>query len=233
MRQAILPAPQAVQKSKNDHRPLIDIYKSADSIHGVKKSFIGSGIRYDLIFCKKRRQRHQSSEQKICRRAYIKSCVRQIESSTGAYRRRRIKLHAQTVVRIVSEVQPSFESINKKYNLRQQLIPYFISSHPACHESDMAELASITKHLNFHLEQVQDFTPTPMTLSTEIYYTGIHPYTMQPVYTAKSQTEKKPKKIFLLVQAGIQAKHTAITIENESQRFNQRFVSYAGRTNLK
>jgi uncharacterized radical SAM protein YgiQ len=83
-----------------------------------------------------------------------------------------------------------FDDVNRKKGLRQQLIPYFISSHPACHEKDMAELACITKELDFHLEQVQDFTPTPMTVATEIYYSGIHPYTGEKVFTAKSQKEK-------------------------------------------
>ena len=74
--------------------------------------------------------------------------------------------------------------------MRQQLIPYFISSHPACKEEHMAELAVITKNLDFKLEQVQDFTPTPMTLATEIYYTGIHPYTGEEIFTAKNERDK-------------------------------------------
>ena len=83
-----------------------------------------------------------------------------------------------------------FDRVNAKYHLNQQLIPYFISSHPACHEMDMAELAALTKELNFHLEQVQDFTPTPMTVATEAFYTGLHPYTLQPIYTAHTKDEK-------------------------------------------
>ncbi|MDE6144072.1 MAG: DUF3362 domain-containing protein, partial [Muribaculaceae bacterium] len=89
-----------------------------------------------------------------------------------------------------------FDEVNDKCGLRQQLIPYFISSHPACREEDMAELAIITKELDFHLEQVQDFTPTPMTLATEIYYTGIHPYTGESVFTAKSEKEKLAQRQF-------------------------------------
>jgi radical SAM superfamily enzyme YgiQ (UPF0313 family) len=89
-----------------------------------------------------------------------------------------------------------FDRINKEENLRQQLIPYFISSHPGCREEDMAELAIITKQLDFHLEQVQDFTPTPMTISTEMWYTGYDPYTMQPVFSAKSQKEKLSQRQF-------------------------------------
>ena len=89
-----------------------------------------------------------------------------------------------------------FDEVNEKEGLRQQLIPYFISSHPACREVDMAELAAETKELDFHLEQVQDFTPTPMTLATEIYYTGIHPYTGEKVYTARSEKEKLAQRQF-------------------------------------
>ena len=83
-----------------------------------------------------------------------------------------------------------FDRINGECGLHQQIIPYFISSHPGCHEEDMAELAVITKDLDFHLEQVQDFTPTPMTISTEAWYTGYDPYTLEPVFSAKTQEEK-------------------------------------------
>jgi radical SAM superfamily enzyme YgiQ (UPF0313 family) len=89
-----------------------------------------------------------------------------------------------------------FDDTNKKYHLDQQLIPYFISSHPGCTEEDMAELAVITKNLNLKLEQVQDFTPSPMTLATEIYYTGVHPYTLEPIYTAKTKEEKNSQRLF-------------------------------------
>lgn len=88
------------------------------------------------------------------------------------------------------EFKRIFDRINREEGLNQQIIPYFISSHPGCHEADMAELAVQTKRLDFHLEQVQDFTPTPMTVSTETWYTGFDPYTLEPVFSAKTQTEK-------------------------------------------
>ena len=94
------------------------------------------------------------------------------------------------------EFKQFFDEINKRYNLNQQLIPYFISSHPGCTECDMAELACKTKKLNFHLEQVQDFTPTPMTMSTEMYYTGYNPYTLNPIYTAHSKEDKLAQRKF-------------------------------------
>ena len=89
-----------------------------------------------------------------------------------------------------------FDKINKEQHLNQQLIPYFISSHPGCTEEDMAELAVQTKQMDFHLEQVQDFTPTPMTISTEAWYTGFHPYTLEPVFSAKTPKEKLAQRQF-------------------------------------
>ena len=89
-----------------------------------------------------------------------------------------------------------FDQINQKHGLKQQLIPYFISSHPGCRDCDMAELAIQTKRLHFQLEQVQDFTPTPMTLATEMYYTGYHPYTLEKVYTARSKEQKLAQRQF-------------------------------------
>ena len=94
------------------------------------------------------------------------------------------------------EFKRIFDKINKEAGLRQQIIPYFISSHPGCTEEDMAELAVITKKLDFHLEQVQDFTPTPMTVSTEAWYTGVHPYTLEPVFSAKTPREKLAQRMF-------------------------------------
>ena len=88
------------------------------------------------------------------------------------------------------EFKRIFDQINAEEGLRQQLIPYFISSHPGCTERDMAQLADLTKRMGYKLEQVQDFTPTPMTVATEMWYTGYDPYTLEPVFSAKTQKEK-------------------------------------------
>ena len=101
-----------------------------------------------------------------------------------------LKVMRKPTFELFRQFKRIFDRVNDRYHLNQQLIPYFISSHPACHEVDMAELAAITKELNFHLEQVQDFTPTPMTVATEAFYTGLHPYTLQPIYTAHTKEEK-------------------------------------------
>ena len=94
------------------------------------------------------------------------------------------------------EFKRIFDRINREENLRQQIIPYFISSHPGCHEEDMAELAVLTKNMDFQLEQVQDFTPTPMTVATEMWYTGYNPYTLEPVFSAKTPQEKQAQRQF-------------------------------------
>lgn len=182
--------PKPCPNLDNDHRPLLDIYHSVDSLPGVKKSFIGSGVRYDLSL-------HKSGRPEI-------------DAASRRYNEELITFHVSGRLKVAPEHtedcvlnvmrKPSFsqfeefkrlfDTVNKRQNLRQQLIPYFISSHPGCHEIDMAQLAIKTKRLDFHLEQVQDFTPTPMTVATEIYYTGYHPYTLEKVFTATTQEEK-------------------------------------------
>jgi len=173
-----------------DHRPLLEIYREADKIKNIKKTFIGSGVRYDLLV-------HRYEDGALNRAAadYVRELIEHHVSGRLKIAPEHTSEETLRCIRKPSfalfyDFKKLFDKINKEKGLNQQLVPYFISSHPACTEADMAELAVISKELNFHLEQVQDFTPTPMTLSTEIYYTGLHPYTLKPVYTAKSKEEK-------------------------------------------
>lgn len=188
--------PSPCPNLNTDHGPLLDIYKAVDALPGVKKSFIGSGVRYDLSM-------HPTGDKEIDRtnRRYNSELIRNHVSG-------RLKVAPEhTSDRVLSVMRkPSFELFgkfkqifdreNQAAGLRQQLIPYFISSHPGCHAEDMAELALATKDLNFHLEQVQDFTPTPMTVATEIYYTGIHPYTGEEIFTATDARDKLDQRMF-------------------------------------
>ena len=188
--------PSPCPNLNTDHRPLLDIYHAVDALPGVKKSFIGSGVRYDLSM-------HQTGDAEIDR-------------TNARYNRELIEHHvsgrlkvapehtSDAVLRLMRkppfslfhEFKRLFDNTNRACGLNQQLIPYFISSHPGCRAEDMAELAAATKELNFHLEQVQDFTPTPMTVATEIYYTGYHPYTGEKVYTATSPEQKLEQRKF-------------------------------------
>lgn len=182
--------PAVCRNLDTDHSPLLDIYRRVDALPGVKKSFVGSGVRYDLSL-------HPTGDSRVdaANRRYNEELIASHVSG-------RLKVAPEHTEDSVLEVmrKPSFElfgqfkdvfdRVNRKHGLRQQLIPYFISSHPGCRETDMAELAVKTKALDFRLEQVQDFTPTPMTVASEIYYSGVHPYTGKAVYTATRPAEK-------------------------------------------
>ena len=179
-----------------DHTPLLELYKKVDSLPEIKKSFIGSGVRYDMLL-------HRSGDSRL-------------DSAADRYTEELIKNHvsgrlkvapehtADEVLRLMRkppfkqfyDFKRIFDRINKQHNLKQQIIPYFISSHPGCTLENMAELAAETKQLNFQLEQVQDFTPTPMTMATEMYYTGINPETGEKVFAAHTMRDKEAQRKF-------------------------------------
>lgn len=182
--------PRPCKNLNNDHGPLLDVYHAVDSLPGVKKSFIGSGVRYDLSMA-------PSGDNRIdaVNRRYNEELIRnhvsgRLKVAPEHTCDRVLDIMRKPPFELFYDFKKIFDRVNRQYDLRQQLIPYFISSHPGCREMDMAELAAETKALNMHLEQVQDFTPTPMTVSTEIYYSGIHPYTGEKVYCAIRPEEK-------------------------------------------
>ncbi len=188
--------PSPCRNLNTDHGPLLDIYRSVDALPGVKKSFIGSGVRYDLSM-------HVTGNAEIDRtnRRYNEELIRNHVSGRLKVAPEHTSDAVLSVMRkpsfgLFKEFKTLFDRVNTQSGMRQQLIPYFISSHPGCTEEAMAELAAETKSLDFHLEQVQDFTPTPMTVATEIYYTGIHPYTGKEVFCPTDADEKKRQRKF-------------------------------------
>lgn len=188
--------PKPCPNLDSDHSPLTDIYRSVDALPGVKKSFVGSGVRYDLAMAPT-----DSPDKKRANAEYLEELITNHVSGRLKVAPEHTSDKVLNCMRKPSfsffyDFKKIFDGVNHKHGLNQQLIPYFISSHPACRETDMAELACITKGLNFHLEQVQDFTPTPMTVASEIYYTGIHPYTGEKVFTAITEKEKLAQRQF-------------------------------------
>lgn len=188
--------PKPCPNLDTDHSPLTDIYRSVDALPGVKKSFVGSGVRYDLAMAPSdspevRKANAEYLEELIANHVSGRLKVAPEHTSEAV-----LKCMRKPSFQQFGEFKKIFDRVNRSHGLNQQLIPYFISSHPGCRETDMAELACITKDLNFHLEQVQDFTPTPMTVSTEIYYTGIHPYTGEKVFTPHTEKEKLAQRQF-------------------------------------
>ena len=188
--------PEVCPNLCGDHRPLLDIYKAVAEVPGIKRAFIGSGVRYDLLL-------HDWKDEALNRAAsdYMRELI--LHHVSG-----RLKVapeHTSDVVlnlmrkpsfRLFHAFKRRFDEINRQAGLRQQLIPYFISSHPGCREEDMAALAIETKQLDFQLEQVQDFTPTPMTTATTMWATGYDPDTMHPVFSARTPAEKQAQRLF-------------------------------------
>ncbi|MBO7073524.1 MAG: YgiQ family radical SAM protein [Bacteroidales bacterium] len=187
--------PNICKNLNTDHHPLIELYKEVDKMPNIKKVTIGSGIRYDLFLTNDDPDGHLGYEEyfeQLMRRhvsGRLKVAPEQVSDNV-------LRLMRKPPFSLFNKLKKRFDQVNDKYHLNQQLIPYFISSHPACTLMDMAELAVKTKDLGYHLEQVQDFTPTPMTLATEIYYSGYDPYTLKPVFVAKNKEEKLAQQRF-------------------------------------
>ncbi|WP_308756417.1 YgiQ family radical SAM protein [uncultured Bacteroides sp.] len=188
--------PKVCPNLNTDHSPLLDIYHAVDSLPGIKKSFIGSGVRYDLLLYRSKDPKTDKSTQEYTRELIARHVSGRLKVAPEHTSERVLNIMRKPPFSQFGEFKKLFDRINREEGLRQQLIPYFISSHPGCKEEDMAELAVITKRLDFHLEQVQDFTPTPMTVATEAWYTGFHPYTLEPVFSAKTQREKLAQRQF-------------------------------------
>ena len=182
--------PQICPNLNTSHQRLLDIYHAVDALPGIKRSFIGSGVRYDLLLYRSKDEEANHAAQQYTRELISRHVSGRLKVAPEHISDRVLRLMRKPSFQQFYEFKRIFDRINREENLRQQIIPYFISSHPGCREEDMAELAVITKDLDFHLEQVQDFTPTPMTNATETWYSGYDPYTMEEVFSAKSQREK-------------------------------------------
>ncbi len=187
--------PSICKNLDTSHKALTELYKEVDKNPHVKKVTIGSGIRYDLFMT------NEDPDGKLGYNEYFEQLVSRHVSGRLKVAPEHVSDNVLRLMRKPSfslflKLKKRFDSINEKYHLNQQLIPYFISSHPACKLEDMSELALKTKELGYHLEQVQDFTPTPMTLATEIYYSGYDPYTLKPVFVAKTKEEKLAQQRF-------------------------------------
>lgn len=188
--------PKVCKNINTDHSPILHLYDRVAGLKGLKNFFIGSGIRYDLMLIPSGDPHIDRSKSQYTECVVAKHTSGRLKVAPEHTSDKVLNCMRKPSFRLFEEFKREFDRINKKHGLNQQLIPYFISSHPNCTEEDMAELACITKGLNFKLEQIQDFTPTPMTLSTEIYYTGIHPYTLEKVWTPRSQQQKLEQRKF-------------------------------------
>jgi uncharacterized radical SAM protein YgiQ len=177
------------------HKPMTELYRKVDALPKVKKAFVGSGIRYDLLVDDYNKNNDGSADEYMEQLVTRHVCGR-LKVAPEHTSEETLRMMRKPSFKHFHTFKQKYEAINKKHGLSQPLIPYFISSHPGSTTEEMANLAAETKDMGFRLEQVQDFTPTPMTVATVAYYTGLHPYTLRPVFTAKTDKEKKQQHMF-------------------------------------
>jgi uncharacterized radical SAM protein YgiQ len=185
--------PSVCSNLNTNHKQLTELYRKVDRVGGIKKFFIGSGVRYDLLFSEWNhnagRDEAEYLEELVKNHVSGRLKVAPEHSSPGV-----LSLMRKAPFSLFKKLKKHFDNIKTRYGLKYEIIPYFISSHPGSMDSDMADLVKEVKSLGIRPEQVQDFTPTPMTLSTLIYYTGIDPYTGKKVYVARTIDEKRRQK---------------------------------------
>lgn len=178
------------------HKSMTQLYRDIDKQPAVKKAFVGSGIRYDLLVDDFNKNNEDGNHDEYLEQVITRHVSGRLKVAPEHTADNTLKIMRKPSFKYFHKFKEKYDRISEKHQLKQPLIPYFISSHPGCEETDMAELAAETKDMGFQLEQVQDFTPTPMTVATVIYYSGVHPYTLRPVYTAKTREQKQNQHRF-------------------------------------
>ena len=178
--------PTLCKNLDSDHRPMIALLRKVASHPKVKHLYVGSGIRCDLFA--------DNSGWDYFREVVLHHTSGRLKVAPEHTSDHVLALMRKPSFSLFRETKRRFDEICRQAGLRYQLIPYFISSHPGCRLEDMAQLALDMKQLGYRLEQIQDFTPTPMTLSTEAYYTGIDPASMKPVYVATTPADKADQR---------------------------------------
>ncbi|WP_460979569.1 YgiQ family radical SAM protein [Spirosoma knui] len=173
------------------HKPLTELYRKVDANPNIKKAFVGSGVRYDLLVDDFNKNNEDGNHDEYMEQLVTRHVSGRLKVAPEHTADDTLRIMRKPSFKYFKLFKKKYDRIQDKHNLKQPLIPYFISSHPGCEEQDMANLAAETKDMGFQLEQVQDFTPTPMTVAEVIYYSGVHPYTLKPVKTAKTRDEKQ------------------------------------------
>jgi uncharacterized radical SAM protein YgiQ len=172
------------------HKPMTELYRKVDANPKVKKAFVGSGIRYDLLVDDFNKNNDDGNHDEYIEQVITRHVSGRLKVAPEHTSDATLRVMRKPSFKYFHQFKEKYDRLSEKHNLKQQLIPYFISSHPGCEEEDMANLAAETKDMGFQLEQVQDFMPTPMTVAEVIYYTGVHPYTLKPIKTVKTKEEK-------------------------------------------
>ena len=178
--------PSVCKNLDNAHERLLNLYRRASERPGIKKVFVGSGIRYDLF--------DKESGPRYLHDIIVNHTSGRLKVAPEHTEDKVLKLMRKSSFEAFERLKHDFDRVCTAEGLKYQLVPYFISSHPGCTEEDMKHLSEKTLRLGLRLEQVQDLTPTPMTLSSVMFYTGKDPYSGKELYVARSQDEKRRQK---------------------------------------
>ncbi|MBQ5694194.1 MAG: YgiQ family radical SAM protein [Bacteroidaceae bacterium] len=188
--------PKICPNLNGDHRPLLDIYRAVDAMPGIKHSYIGSGVRYDMLLHDWKDETLNKATQDYTNELITKHVSGRLKVAPEHTEEHVLHLMRKPSFALFHQFKSIFDRINNRAGLRQQIIPYFISSHPGCTMKDMQNLSQETRAMRLDTDQVQDFTPTPLTVATTIFATGYHPYTMEKVFCEHDPEEKKKQKSF-------------------------------------
>ncbi|NLJ43582.1 MAG: YgiQ family radical SAM protein [Bacteroidales bacterium] len=185
--------PAVCKNLDTGHGELTELYKKVNRLPGIKKAFIGSGVRYDLLFPEWNSRAGKAEKEYLAEliKNHVSGRLKVAPEHTSPYV---VNLMRKSPFILFRKLKEQFEKITAREGLKYEIIPYFISSHPGSSEETMSELAREVRSLGIKPEQVQDFTPTPMTLSTTMYYCGFDPYTGKKVYVARDVDEKRRQK---------------------------------------
>lgn len=182
-------APQPCKNMKVDHREYLELLRKMRKIPKVKRVFIRSGIRYDYLI--------EDKDETFMRELIEFHTSGQLKVAPEHASNKVLDLMGKPHIEAYEKFEKKFYSITKQIGKEQYLVPYLMSSHPGCTVSDAVDLAVFLKKHNIRPEQVQDFYPTPGTISTAMFYTGLNPYTMEEIYVPKKPEEKELQRALL------------------------------------
>ncbi len=185
--------PAVCKNLDTSHTRLTELYKMVNGMPGIKKAFIGSGIRYDLLF-KEWNPGAGKAEVEYINELIVNHVSGRLKVAPERTSPDILNYMRKSPFSLFRKLKEKFDQITEKYGLNFEIVPYFISSHPGCTDKDMSELVSELRNMDIKPEQVQDFTPTPMTLSTLMYYTGIDPFTGRKLFVPRKPEDKKRQK---------------------------------------
>ncbi|MBQ1929952.1 MAG: YgiQ family radical SAM protein [Bacteroidales bacterium] len=190
--------PKMCSNLNNSHRRLLKLYERVASVKGINHAYIGSGIRYDLFLDEKGFL--DSSSKPYFNELVLKHTSGRLKVAPEHTQSNVLKQMNKPSFALFERLKREFDRLARENKLKYQIVPYFISSHPGCTLKDM-ELLSKNKSLKgVYMDQVQDFTPTPMTKSSVSYYSEMDPKTFEPLFVEKNITKKREQKSYLLMK---------------------------------